>query len=533
MQLEGLLDALSQTEAFQTLLSSLEEKQSLVGQQILRSARPYVAAALAKRLNRPVLFITDRVDRAYNVAEQLPVWLPDRTITRFLEPSAAFYERAPWPEEVLRSRLNTLGLLSNPQEDNPSFVVTSAQALMQKTLPVREFKTKARTLRVGGVQDPEKLMRLWLDLGYEATTIVSQPGQFSRRGGIIDVFPPTADFPVRIEFFGDEIESMRRFDAASQRSLERVETLTFSPTREALPRYAPQVAARLADWFMSQPVDDEAVSLRPDYESLQQGIPFPTLEFYLPWLYDQPASLLNYLPANTLILIEDWENLHDSIAHLEEQALAVREEKIQMNMLPADAPLAYHTWDDLAEKLESFQTLYLGKGEGTEIEKQESIGALFIPGPRFGGQIRLLLDHLRQLRRSAAQAITVTRQAEHLALLWSEASSYISPIEDIHTLDTLGLTQFVQGELGEGWVLQGKNPFHLLTDAEIFGWKRPEPRRHQRPKTVTPEMAFADLTVGDYVVHVEFGIGRFAGLIRRTVDGQDREFLKLEYAEGD
>lgn len=534
MQLDGLLSALSQTGAFQALLESIEKQRPLTGQQILRSARPYVAAVLAQYLNRPILFITDRVERAYNITEQLPVWMPDRDVTRFLEPSAAFYERTPWSEEVLRSRLNTLGMWFHYEKGAPPpFVVTSTQALMQKTLPVREFRVGSRKLRVGQRQDPEKLMRLWLDLGYEAASIVAQPGQFSRRGGIIDVFPATESVPVRIEFFGDEIESMRRFDAATQRSLERVEVLTFSPTREALPKYAPRVAAQLADWFMSQTIDDEATSLRPDYESLQQGSPFPALEFYLPWLYDQPASLLDYLPQNVLVLVEDWQNLHDSIAHLEEQALALREEKIRLNTLPADAPLAYHTWDALAERLESFQTLYLGQAETPAIGQQSEVGALFIPGQRFGGQIRLVLDHLRQLRRSAEQAVTVTRQAEHLALLWSEASSYIPPVEDIRTLDELGLTSFVQGELGEGWVMQGKKALHLLTDAEIFGWKRPEPRRHQRPKAITPEMAFADLELGDYVVHVEFGIGRFAGLLRRTVEGQDREFLKLEYAEGD
>lgn len=535
MRLDGLLPALAQTGAFQSLLKNIEDKQPLVGQQILRSARPYVTAAIADALNRPILLITDRVDRAYNITEQLPVWLPERTASRFLESSAAFYERAPWSEEVLRARLNTLGLLLNYEKNTPCpIIVTSAEALMQKTLPVREFRAGSRKLKVGQVQDPDKLIRLWLDLGYEATTIVAQAGQFTRRGGIIDVFPATQTAPIRIEFFGDEIESMRRFDAASQRSLERIDTLTFSPTREALPKFAPKVAEKLKNWFMSQPTDDEATSLRPDYEVLQQGIPFPLLEFYLPWLYSQPASILDYLPENTLVLVEDWNNLHDSIASAEEEAIALREDKIRQNLLPEGAPLAYHTWDSLAEKLESFQTVYLGQSANPVIGQPEGLGALFIPDSRFGGQIRLVLDHLRQLRRNGEQTITVTRQAEHLALLWSEANNYIPPVENIAAYDTLGMTTFVQGELGEGWVLKAyKKSIHLLTDAEIFGWKRPEPRRHQRPKSITPETAFADLSVGDYVVHVEFGIGRFVGLIRRSVDGLDREFLKLEYADGD
>ncbi len=534
MRLDGLLPALTQTGVFQSLLKNLEAQQPIAGQQILRAARPYVVAAIAQVVDRPILLITDRVDRAYNLTEQLPVWLPERSVSRFLEPSAPFYERAPWSEEVLRARLHTLGLFYHAKDAKTCpIVIASAEALMQKTLPVREFTLGTRKLKIGGTQDPDKLIRLWLDLGYEATTIVAQPGQFSRRGGIVDVFPPTESNPIRIEFFDTEIESMRRFDAATQRSLETLDTLYFAPTREALPKYAPKVAEHLRDWFMAQPIDDEAVSLRPDYEMLQQGTPFPLLEFYLPWFYSQPASLLDYLPENTLIIIEDWHNLHDSIASHEEEAIALREEKLRINLLPENAPLAYHTWDDLSEKLESFQTLYLGQAENAVVGQADHLGALFMPGGRFGGQIRLVLDHLRQLRRNGEQTVTVTRQAEHFALLWSESAPYIPPVKDIPTDENLGATSFIEGELGEGWVLKGQKILNLLTDAEIFGWKRPEPRRHHRPKNITPETAFADLEIGDFVVHVEFGIGRFAGLIRRSLDGQEREFIKLEYADGD
>jgi transcription-repair coupling factor (superfamily II helicase) len=532
MRLDGLVKVLTETPIFRQVVDSLRKQQPVLDQNILRSARPFVAAALARELKRPMLIITGRSDRAYNIVEQLPVWLPDAHLSRFLEPSPAFYERSPWSEEVIRARLETLGLLANWEDDHtPPIVVTSAHALMQKTLPRREFRLGTRNLRVGQQYEPEKLMRLWLELGYDAVTVVAQPGQFSRRGGIIDVFPPSEDLPIRLEFWGDEIESLRQFDPASQRSLEKLESIAFTPMREALPKHAPQVAEQLAAWFAEQPTGDDALSALPDQEALQTGSLFSLLEFYLPWMYSQPASLLDYLPEDTLVLIDDWVWLRDSVEEIEQEALERREEKLRLKTLPPDAPLPYHTWDALLEQLTPLHPLHLGRNENPTAD--EVIGDLFLPDQRFGGQVRNLLEYLHQLRQKGERVITVTRQAEHLASLWGESSSYILPIYDIPQLDEVGDLAFVEGELGEGWLLQIGRPIHLLTDAEIFGWKRPEPRRRQRPRTTTPEALFADLQVGDYVVHVEHGIGQFGGLIRREFNGEERELLVIEYAEND
>ncbi len=199
MHLNGLLKALHQTAIFQTVLGQIQAGQPLLDQAVMRAARPFVVAALATASQRPLLIVTGGTDRAYNLTQQLPVWLPKAQILRWVEPKPAFYERTAWAEETHRARLETLALLVNwNPKDTPPIVVTSAHAMMQKTLPLREFKLGSRKLRVGQQYDPEKLLRLWLELGYEQAAIVSQVGQFSRRGGIIDVFPPTELTPIRL-----------------------------------------------------------------------------------------------------------------------------------------------------------------------------------------------------------------------------------------------------------------------------------------------------------------------------------------------
>ncbi|NLX10264.1 MAG: transcription-repair coupling factor [Chloroflexi bacterium] len=541
MHLTGLLERLRQIQAYQDLLRSLRERQPVADQHLLRAARPYVVAALAADLGRPVIVLTGRVDRAYNVAEQMPVWVPDLPVQRFAEPTAIFYERAPWTETTIRSRLDTLATLvkpvgTRPEPDAPApIVVSSAYALMQKTMPVREFRAGSRVLRAGGRAEPDALLRHWLQIGYAPASIVVGPGTFSRRGGILDVFPMSAGWPVRIEFFGDEIESLRTFNPATQRSLDSVSEVIITPAREALPRFTPDVADRLAAWFAARPDPAEDVtSPLPDQEQLQNAVPFPMLEFYLPYLYSYPATLLDYVPDDALLVVEDWGTLQDSMADLEEQALSARQDKVASGQLPPDMPLPYLTWDELQDDLSTRQVLHLGTNPEFPIVEGAVLGDLFVPGPRHGGQLRMLLEDLFGLYDRGEPVVVVTQQAQRIAELWGEQETYRPPVSHLAPADDIGRLIFVEGSLGEGWALRDERTgYHLLTDAEIFGWKRPEPRRRQQPRALPPESSFADLQIGDYVVHVEYGIGRFAGLRKRVLDEIEREYLVIEYAGTD
>lgn len=544
MQLNGLLDVLAGTEAFQSLVKVLNT-QAYPDQMVVRSARPYVVAALARELARPVLVVTARVERAYDIAEQLPAWLPNTPILRFQEPTAMFYERASWTEVVTRSRLQTLAALAPPvvpgnqsavQSTTPPILVTSAYALMQVTLPVRDFRAGSRQFRVGQRIDIDQLIKQWVGVGYQPVTVVIQPGTFSRRGGIVDVFPPAMDFPVRIEFFGDEIDSLRTFDPASQRSVETLKSFVTTPAREALPGQLPVAAARLAQWFEGLPDQDEDLaSPAPDWRHLENGTAFPLAESYLPYLYDTPASLLDYLPDNTLIVVEDWAGLRDTIGELEDQALGLRDEKEGMNALPPNAPRPYHTWDEIFDELSSLPVLHLGQPDDVEHVKGPILGELFSPGPRYAGQLRLFLDELQESQRPDTLSVIVTRQAQRVAELWGERTDHLTPVTKIESAADLRPITFVEGALAEGWTLHYDDTasLYLLTDAEIFGWNRPEPRRRIQPRPMTPEAYFADMVEGDYVVHVDYGVGKFKGIHKRKLDGSEREYLLVEYAGGD
>lgn len=533
MHLSGLLPALRETAAFAELREQLESAPMPLEEPVVRAARPYVVATLAQHATSPTLVICGRTDRAHDIAEQLLAWLPAARVLRLQEPEPMFYDHAPWTDTTIRSRIQVLAALAppirvrDPQPQPPPIIVASVHALMQQTLPVREFRRVSREIRLEMQQDPDKLLQHLVKIGYEPVSVVTQPGTFGRRGGIIDLFPPAMKHPVRIEFFGDEVESLRTFNPATQRSVDALNGFVLTPAREALPEHLPRLAEKLESWFATQPPLAENVdSLLDDLTHLANGTAFPHTEYYLPLLYP-PSSLLDYLPEDATIVVDDWEAIYDMSQELETQALETRHDRQQRGLLPPDMPLPYHTWDELQDTLAGHAPLHLGTSDIPPM-----LG--FAPEKRFGGQLRLFLDHLQCLGVDET-AIVVTRQAQRLAELWRERNVLsIYPHAYIDTLTGLERLVFVEGELGEGWRLNTETTtWHLFTDAEIFGWQRPEPRRRTQKRTVNPEAHFADLREGDYVVHIDFGIGQFRGIQKRTIQNTEREYLVIEYAGGD
>ncbi|MDX2162862.1 MAG: transcription-repair coupling factor [bacterium] len=545
MQLSGLLALIRETAPYRELLARLNTSSGAAPAAlgVIRSARPYVLAALAQDWGRAVIYLTARVDRAYNTAEQLPVWSPAARIARFSEPAPLFYERSAWGEAPIRSRIDALAALtgdgawaSNAPSSAP-VVVTSARGLMARTMPVTHFHQGQMVLKPNQRATIDKLLDQWVRLGYESAGIVTEPGKFSRRGGILDVFPLATDRPVRIEFFGDEIDSIRTFDPSSQRSTGRIDRVIIPPAREALPERGALAADALNGWFKTVQAADAGDMTSPaaDQAPLTSGAAFPFLEFYLPYLYAEPVSLLDYAPDDALIVIEDAAELRDTVTEIEKSSAAARDERIASNLIPPDYPAPFLTWEQISTSLEQRRVVVLGHGAG-ESDDHEALRALISPETRFGGQLKHLLNHMRTLRTANDRVIAVTAQAARLTDIWKEQeASVVARTETISDAPDVGSVTFVDGTLQEGWRLRlGDGDAHLFTDAEIFGWSRPEPRRRKTARRAkTPEQSYADLRDGDYVVHVDYGVGRFAGMRRRTLEGVEREYLLIEFGGTD
>ncbi len=539
MDISGLLTAIQALEPYRALRRDLAQGELPAPLGLMRAARAPVLASLTADLGRPLLVATGTVDRAQKLVQSLRDWTGGSVpIFRLPEPLTLFYDRAPWTEEIIMGRLQTIRALAafkdqgDVARDAPApVVVASARALMQRTLPPQQYRLSVRVLALGELIDLEQILRRWAGLGYEPVSVVEGPGQFSHRGGIVDIFPPADDLPVRIELWGNQIDSIRRFDPATQRSQEQVERVTLTPAREALPRHGPRIAESVVEVLERDLPEDVSEELEEHYQGLEQAAPFPGLEFYIPMMYTRPALLLDYLPADGLLMVDDRWELADTWAELEEEALDLKASVQSVGALPADYPLPYATWDEWSEATTDRPVVTLGHGREEAVSR---LSGCFVPGPRFGGQLKPLMDHVETAQAQGDRVVVVSRQARRLADLWNREHEYVSPLEELSKAPRSPLT-FVQGALAEGWLLQPPTgtATQLLTDGEIFGWRRPAPRRPVHRRKTAPESVFSDFSPGDYVVHVEYGIGIFRRLVTRAVEGGEQEYLLVEYGGDD
>ncbi|MBI5953938.1 MAG: transcription-repair coupling factor [Chloroflexi bacterium] len=498
--MEHLLNQLHGLEYYQQLLTHIQAGRTLPGLGLPRAARLPLLATLHVDLNRPILLVTDRADHALSLFDELGFWVKSPRYL-FAEPNPLFYEEAAWGIATRRDRLQALTVLSTyhlpftQKPPSPPIIVTSVRSLMTRTLPRRDFLKACKKLTVGQTIQPEVLIREWARIGYQRVNTVLEPGQFSHRGGLLDVWTSTDSHPVRLDFFGDEIETIRQFDPATQRTVEKLETILVTPARE----------------FLAETVDDEMT----------------LSEFHIPLLHSMPASLLDYLPPRALVVVDDLSLIEAMANEVEEQALKFRQESIEEGTLSKDFPVPYVPWSELHDTLGEFASVELGHSTEAVISDQSSVVSLaeqFGHDERFGGRLKPFIDYLAPIVERGEQVFIVSRQSPRLQELWNEHY----PDSEFPNL------QFIEASLSEGFTLATHPlPTHLITDSEIFGWERPQSRIRQKQAAETPESLYADLLVGDYVVHVDHGIGRFAGLIQRQLEGHEREFLAVEYDNAD
>jgi transcription-repair coupling factor (superfamily II helicase) len=233
---------------------------------------------------------------------------------------------------------------------------------------------------------------------------------------------------------------------------------------------------------------------------------------------------LDYLPEGSLVLIDDLSLLENSVHEFEEQAVKLRTESITEGLLADDFPIPYMTWPEISDDLQRGLCLELGRSTADDrIGADGSAGVLashFGLLERFAGRLKPFIEYLETGINAGKKICVISRQSSRLQELWAEQGKPPS-LQD---------PEFCEAYLSDGFSV---GDVLLITDSEIFGWERPQPRARPSPVAETPELAYADLSPGDWVVHVDYGIGLFVGLVRRTLEGLEREFLCVEYRNGD
>ena len=543
MTLQGLLALLAQRPEFRRLLEELRKGEGLPALTgVTEAARPYVIAALAKALKQPFLVVVDDEAQANQMVESLKVFveqpndvlcLPDR--------DALPYERLISDALTMQKRMQAMIALVEQERD--VIAVCSARALTQPVMPPQELSAALYTLQVGHEVDLTLMLEHLFKLGYEPVAEVEEPGQFSHRGGIVDLFPPTLPRPVRVEFFGDEIESLRTFDQETQRSLNPIATCVIGPAREALPIRGPEAVKELEQLHTEMLVSESEERWKRDLENLRQGLSFDDITFYLPYLHNV-TTMLDYLPRSGLLILDNAESIQNRIAELDEQAQEMKERFERDRENPPHLRDAHIGWNRLEPKIQQRRQLnfagILSAVEG-EFDAQlrggtEQLMPNYSSANAYGGRLRAFVLDCRRALKNRERVVIVTAQARRMAEVLSDESIlrdeaiHVSPGTNIQAPPDAGTVTLIQGQLVEGWQSRSL-ALSVYTDTEIFGWSRR--RNALRRKPVTPASFLAEVNPGDYVVHQEHGIGRLEGLVKLNMTGVEREYLLIQYAGTD
>src|SRR5579864_5090293 len=524
MRLHPLLQALNEHPNFRDLVQSLQTNGG-AGPHVLSAitpARPYALAALHAAAGRPMLLITGRPSEARAYANELRAWAADpEAVLLFPETDALPYDRLPSDPDKLTERLIALERLAAVTQESAPIVVSSVRAAMDLVLGPEEFRDNHLVIKRGQMLPPAELAARWLRIGYEPSALVDAPGLFSRRGGILDVFPPSGE-PLRIELWGDEIDTIRRFDPATQLSTEQLESAAIGPAHEVLPR--PIGVTLSLDTLRPQFVDAFARDLRLLREG---GHAFSALEFYRGFL--GTATLVDYLPANGVLLLEEPQALTRFAAEFEEQVEQLHTDLLERGEVPPGLARPFRPWREITRSLRA-DTATVEVRFDPDVE-----GLPFDHAPKYGGRLDPFLTQVSEARTTS---IVVSQQASRLSELLGEQGLSVVPRDNL--TDPLRNVELVHGLLREGWVSDALE-LSLYTDSEIFGWtkqRRSAPTRRlvgQRAAAAR-ESFIADLQPGDLVVHVDHGIARYGGLVRQesSLDLPGHaEFLLLHYGGGD
>ncbi|MDJ0734850.1 MAG: transcription-repair coupling factor [Nostocaceae cyanobacterium] len=540
MAFSSIVRALGRSSLTTEFLSKLERQQNLHLNGVPRLPKGLVASALAKASGKNLFVVCATLEEAGRWTAQLEImgW---QTVHFYPTSEASPYEPFDPETEMTWGQMQVLADLivcqGTPQMTNDTgqmtnlAVVATHAALQPHLPPATAFQPFCLTIKKGMEFDLNTFSEEITRLGYERVPLVEMEGQWSRRGDIVDVFPVSSELPVRLEWFGDEIEQIREFDPSTQRSaLDRIEELILTPTS-----FAPILMAKIGNFSTIKPY------LSP--EELEQLETTQVLEGSRRFLglgFEKVVSLIDYLPENTLIAIDELEQCHAHsdrwVENAQEQwEISYGEES---NPTPPELPPIHRWFDDCVADLTTFKTVYLS--ELSEANTGINLASRSLPvTPHAFAKIA---ETLRQERERHFGIWVISAQPSRSVSLLQEhdcPAQFIPNPRDYQAIEKLqinhtpvALKYSGLAEL-EGFILP---TFRLvvLTDKEFYGQHSlatpsyVRKRRQAASKQVDPNK----LRPGDYVVHRNHGVGKFIKLESLVINNETRDYLVVQYADG-
>src|SRR4051812_13501123 len=471
-------------------------------------ARAFAIAGLAHLTGRhPILVATPTGTDAERVAHDLRAFLGDDAVDTFPAWETLPFERVSPSVETMGRRLRTMWRLRVGGDRAPRVVVAPVKALIQRLGPHVE-DVEPVVVRPGEQIDPEELVARLVGAGYRREYQVEHRGELAVRGSIVDVFPSTADVPVRIDLWGDEVDRLTEFAVADQRSTVDLEAVEIFGCRELLP--TDEVKERAERLIGAEPWG------REQWERLSQGLTFDGMESWLPWLTEGEHLLPDLVGHDAQVLLVDPRRMRDRAAELldEEAALASPLASTWGAGVDVEFPRLHLPFDRLLAHTDApaWSVTAAPEGPGTAVVAATAWDPVVGDGDRLVHQMADLLSQGYRIVVCAEGAGTAARM---------ERSFRDAGLANI---------EMVIQPLERGFILPSIK-LAVLAESDVTGRRRAH--RRARPRTRATEGFFDDLKVGDYVVHHQHGVAKYGGMVTRAIGGAERDYLLLEYRGAD
>ena len=541
MRFKGFMEPLISNESFIEVLSDIDSRKVVEVEGLSGSSKSYFLNGIFEEKNNSMVIITDSDMQAKNIYEDLSLF--NNNVFYFPAKEVVFYNIDAISGDLRWERLKVVKELLNSKK---KILITSIDAFASRYTPRSLYKSHKIDLKIGKEVDFNNLSRLLVEGGYERVEMIEGKGEFALRGGILDVYPADAIYPYRIELFGDEIDSIRKFNVTSQRSIEKVKNLGIAPDKEVITdKEITEYAIKSSETNLQDSIKDckdknreEKIRsiIKKNIESLRETGTFETIDSYLPFFYEKTETLFDYLEGFTFVLDEKVRSMgkleSTYIEFLENYSVFLE----RGDILPLQVDLLIKK-EDLIDKLKENISITLEEvaQSNNDILVDKSIEISGTTLSNYQGQLDYLIEEIQRKKEEKYKILILsgTRvRGERLVNTLRDRgieSSYQENIEEIVN----GQVVITFGNLLKGFECKDLK-ICAISDKEVFGEaKRKLTKKRNLKKGVSKIKSFAELKPGDYVVHANHGIGVYKGIKQIDVAGNKRDYLDIVYDKGD
>ena len=505
--------------------------------------RANLAAGLRLKTGAPLFVLCPDDTTAENFANDLRSMLGEE-VTCLGMRDFTFYSTEAASRQAEQKRLAALFTLT---EGRSAVTVASIPGLLQRTIPPETLRRAAFEIDAGGSYPIEDVEAALLRCGYTRTEQVEGAGQFARRGGILDFFSPSEHEPVRIEFWGDDVDSMGHFDVASQRRTEPLERCVILPAAETLPemtaggrdalcREIESFAEKYGRRRTSENAAALCATLRADADRLRGAALISDADRYLPVIYPM-ASAADYIPEDALIIFDQPGRCGERARDYTKQLAEDIRELTRRGVLAMSPDAFYLSWEALIKRLEDFP-VYMAEAFTVGRSPLPPRTITSIPAkqlPSYAGSAQAAADDVALYLKQDYRVVVLAadeRRAKVLQEFFGGKDIKALIYQELKKLPEPGNCAICIGSISAGMEYPGIR-LAVLTDAQLIRNKTRKKSEKKLPPGRQKIESCADLSVGDYVVHENHGIGRFAGIVKMQVDGLEKDYIKISYAGTD